>query len=67
MAFTRIPPFGTPDDVRREVRRRIHDLGPGGGYTLEAVHCLQPDVPPENVCAMLEDASIAGQYSLHRL
>jgi uroporphyrinogen decarboxylase len=57
-------PFGTTDDVRREVRRRIRDLGPGGGYILAAVHCIQPDVPPENVCAMLDEAAIAGSYPL---
>jgi uroporphyrinogen decarboxylase len=57
-------PFGSTDEVRREVRRRISDLGPGGGYILAAVHCVQPDVPPENVYAMLDEAIIAGQYPL---
>jgi uroporphyrinogen decarboxylase len=57
-------PYGTPDDVRREVRRRIKDLALGGGYVCAAVHCIQPDVPPENVCAMLEEALVAGQYPL---
>ncbi len=42
-------PNGTPEDVRAEVRRRIKDLGPGGGYILASVHCIQPDVPLENV------------------
>jgi len=57
-------PHGTPEDVRAEVRRRIRDLAPGGGYILASVHCIQPDVPPENVCAMLEEAVVAGQYPL---
>jgi uroporphyrinogen decarboxylase len=57
-------PYGTPADVRREVRRRIQDLAPGGGYILAAVHCIQPDVPPENVVAMLEEALVAGRYPL---
>jgi uroporphyrinogen decarboxylase len=60
----KVLPYGTPEDVRREVRRRIHDLGPGGGYILSAVHCIQPDVPPENVVAMLEEAVLAGRYPL---
>jgi uroporphyrinogen decarboxylase len=59
-------PFGTTDDVRQEVRRRIQDLGPGGGYILASVHCLQPDVPPENVYAMLDEAMVAGRYPLPR-
>jgi uroporphyrinogen decarboxylase len=60
----RILPTGTPDDVRREVRRRIKDLGPGGGYILASVHCLQPDVPLENIYVMFEEALVAGQYPL---
>jgi len=57
-------PHGTPADVRAEVRRRIRDLGPGGGYILASVHCIQPDVPLENVIAMLDEAKIAGRYPL---
>ena len=54
--------FGTVDDVRAEVRRRIRDLGPGGGYVLSAVHNIQPEVPPENVCAMFEATRQYGVY-----
>jgi len=57
-------PHGTPADVRREVRRRIKDLAPGGGYILASVHCIQPDVPVENLCAMFEEAVVAGRYPL---
>jgi len=57
-------PHGTTEDVRREVRRRIKDLAPGGGYILAPVHCIQPDVPPENVCAMFDEAVVAGRYPL---
>ena len=55
-------PYGTPDDVREEVKRRIRDLAPGGGYLLAAVHAIQPDVPPENVCAMFDAALTYGRY-----
>jgi uroporphyrinogen decarboxylase len=57
-------PHGTPDDVRAEVRRRIRDLAPGGGYILASVHCIQPDVPPENIVAMFDEAVVAGHYPL---
>lgn len=57
-------PNGTPDDVRSEVRRRIKDLAPGGGYILASVHCIQPDVPPQNVRAMLDEAQTSGRYPL---
>jgi len=49
-------PRGTPGEVRAEVRRRIRDLAPGGGYVLAAAHNIQADVPPENVIAMFEEA-----------
>ena len=50
-------PFGTPDEVRENVRHIIDTLGAGGGYVLNSVHNIQPDVPPENVVAMFEEAA----------
>jgi len=47
-------PRGTPQEVKDEVRRRIDDLAPGGGYVLNTVHNIQADVPPENILAMVE-------------
>jgi uroporphyrinogen decarboxylase len=49
-------PYGTPNDVRQEVRQRIADLAPEGGYILSAVHTIQPGVPPENICTMFDEA-----------
>jgi uroporphyrinogen decarboxylase len=49
-------PFGTPEDVRNEVRTRIRHLAPGGGYILATVHNIQPGVPPENIVAMFDEA-----------
>jgi uroporphyrinogen decarboxylase len=57
-------PRGSTDDVRAEVRRRIHDLGPGGGFVLAAVHNIQADVPPQNILAMAEAAREYGKYPL---
>lgn len=47
-------PRGTPAEVRDEVRRRIDDLAPGGGFVFATVHNIQADVPPENIEAMWE-------------
>lgn len=52
----RVLPFGTPQDVREEVRRRINDLADSGGYVLASVHNIQAEVPPENIVAMVEAA-----------
>jgi len=57
-------PFGSPEDVRAEVRRRISDLGPGGGYILSGVHNLQPDISPENILAMYDEGMRFGKYPL---
>jgi len=50
-------PFGTPDDVRREVRDRICVLGAGGGYILGPSHAVQAGTPPENIAAMFDTAA----------
>jgi uroporphyrinogen decarboxylase len=60
----RILPFGTPEEVRAEVRRVISLLGPRGGYLLSSVHAIQDDVPPENILAMCDAAREFGQYPL---
>ncbi len=51
----RILPYGTPADVRREVRKRVGDLASGGGFVFCQVHNIQPDVPVENVLAMYDE------------
>jgi uroporphyrinogen decarboxylase len=53
-------PFGSPDDVQREVVRRIQDLSVNGGYVLAAVHNIQHDVPPANIVAMFQSARQHG-------
>jgi uroporphyrinogen decarboxylase len=50
----RILPFGTPDEIREEVRRRISVLAEGGGFVFSTVHNIQNEVPPENIIAMFE-------------
>jgi uroporphyrinogen decarboxylase len=47
---------GSVEEVRRETRRVIEILSPGGGFILNSVHNIQPDVPPENICAMFDEA-----------
>lgn len=47
-------PFGTPQEVRDDVKRNIEALAPGGGYVFNTVHNIQADVPAENIIAMYE-------------
>jgi uroporphyrinogen decarboxylase len=55
-------PHGTPGDIRDEVRRRVEDLAPGGGFVFNTVHNVQADVPPENYMAMWEALQECGSY-----
>ena len=55
-------PFGTPQQVRDEVRRRIDDLAPGGGFVFNPVHNIQAFVPPENIVAAFDEAFEYGRY-----
>ncbi|MCP4141820.1 MAG: methyltransferase [Chloroflexi bacterium] len=47
-------PFGTPEQVRKEVLRSIETLAPGGGYVFNSVHNIQPETPIENILAFYE-------------
>ena len=58
----RVLPFGTPAEVREEVRRVINIMGPGGGFMIGAVHTVMNDVPPENVLAMVDAVEEFGRY-----
>jgi uroporphyrinogen decarboxylase len=55
-------PFGSVEDVRKEVRENIDILGEGGGYILAPCHNLQPITPLENIVAMYEEAYNYGWY-----
>jgi uroporphyrinogen decarboxylase len=58
----RVLPVGTPQEVRDEVKRRIDDFAPGGGFVFTPVHNIQSDVPPGNILAMREALRAFGGY-----
>jgi len=47
-------PFGSPDEVRREVRQRIEIFGRGGGFVFNTIHNVQAQIPAENLLALYE-------------
>lgn len=53
---------GTLEEVRQEVRRRIADLAPGGGFVFNPVHNIQPLVPVANVAAIFDAVLEFGSY-----
>lgn len=56
--------LGTASQVREEVRQRIRDLAPGGGFIFNPVHNIQPLIPVENVAAMFQAAHDFGKYPI---
>lgn len=64
-------PFGTPEEVYREVRENIEIFNEGGGFVFNAVHNVQSNVPLGNILAMfravndargLDNAFREGEY-----
>ncbi|MGE5223774.1 MAG: uroporphyrinogen decarboxylase family protein [Omnitrophica WOR_2 bacterium] len=54
-------PFGTPEQVRREMLERAERLGDGGGYILQSSHTMLEDIPLANLVAYVETChEIAG-------
>jgi len=56
-------PYGTPDEVRAQVRGRVEIFAPGGGFVFNAVHNIQAKTPVANVQAFFEAAHEFGRYA----
>jgi Uroporphyrinogen decarboxylase (URO-D) len=56
-------PFGSSDDVRAEVRKRLEIFGMGGGYVFNPIHNVQARVPIQNILAMYETVQEFGRYA----
>ena len=50
----KVLPFGTPDEVKKQVLDQCEILSLGGGFVFNTVHNIQANVPLENVIAMLD-------------
>ncbi len=61
----KILPFGSSEDVRHEVKKRVDDLRVGGGFVFCQVHNIQPDVPLENILAMYDELRIINGESFN--
>ena len=53
-------PFGTPAEVKNEVKERCQILGKGGGYVCTTAHYIQADTPIENILAMYSTDRTVG-------
>jgi len=59
----KILPYRSPKDVEQEVRKRIDDFAPGGGFVFASIHNIQANTPPQNIQIMFETALEYGRYS----
>jgi uroporphyrinogen decarboxylase len=59
-------PTATPRMIEEEVKRRIEDLAPGGGFVFTTTQTIQPDIPPENFIAMWKAVQRYGRYPLEQ-
>lgn len=47
-------PFGTPDEIREQVRERMRIFGAGGGFVFNPIHNVQARTPLENLQALFD-------------
>ncbi|MGA7605948.1 MAG: hypothetical protein WCA79_08500, partial [Anaerolineales bacterium] len=57
-------PFGTADDVKDEVLKRLRTIGHSGGLIIGPTHNLQLDTPLENFWAMIHTIQQTPYHSL---
>lgn len=55
-------PFGTPGEVRKQVKARLEIFGKGGGFIFNPIHNVQALVPIENLLAMYKTVQEYGSY-----
>ncbi len=55
-------PFGTPEDVGKEVSKRIDTVGYDGGLILGPTHIVGYDVPIDNIIALYDTARKHGKH-----
>ena len=48
-------PFGSPEEVRREVRERLRVFAPGGGFVFNTIHNVLAGTPVDNLLAMFAE------------
>lgn len=59
-------PYGSEQEVRREVRLLLDAMHPGGGYILAASHTIPPETPLENIFAMYQEAGLPREEIFSR-
>lgn len=50
----KILPFGTPEQIKEQVKERCEIFGKDGGYVFNAIHNIQANTPVENLVALFD-------------
>ncbi len=50
----KVLPFGSPEEVRKQVKNRLEIFSPGGGYVFNTIHNIVGKTPIENLLAMFD-------------
>jgi len=47
-------PFGTPEEIRKEVLSRCEIFSKNGGFVFNSIHNIQANTPVKNIIAMID-------------
>ncbi len=61
LSIQRVLPFAAPEEIRQATQKLI-DAGRDGGYIFSPAHEVPPDVPPENLVAMMDVLRSQADY-----
>mgnify|MGYP002796316640 CR=1 FL=1 len=50
----KVLPFGTPEEVKDQVKERCEIFSKDGGYIFNTIHIIQANTPVKNIAAMIE-------------
>ena len=60
-------PYGTKEEVRRVTLERLEKCGTKGGIVIGPTHLVEPEVPWENLIAIIEAVNeFEGKYLKHK-
>ncbi len=55
-------PFGTPQQIREEIKHNLECFKPSGGFVAANIHNITAEVPPQNIVAMFDAANEFRAY-----
>ena len=60
-------PFGSLEEIKKEVKERIKIFAPEGGYVFCPIHNIQADISPEKIVTVFDTAKKMRRYPINSL